>query len=238
MTQTSGRSVSSVSHTVSSSVSARISTFAAPPRRSARSFTCATDSSPVISRTRRSRSSPAARRGAASTCRPRARRRRARATPGTMPPPRTRSSSGTPVGMRSASSTLTSTSRSSGFGGAFACPDLADDLFDERPEGVAARALPEPPPGRVPALGARELDRRLRHRASLWTVADKKVTPNAQICHSQERGQTPRFARSQTPNARRRDRHARARPSNERPSQAREQESAAAGARPKAAPSA
>ncbi len=52
MTQTSGRSVSSVSQTMSSSVSARISTFAAPPRRSARSFTWATDSSPVMSSVR------------------------------------------------------------------------------------------------------------------------------------------------------------------------------------------
>ena len=52
-TQTSGRSVRSVSQTVSSSVSARIWTFPAPPSRSARSFTWATDSSPVTSREER-----------------------------------------------------------------------------------------------------------------------------------------------------------------------------------------
>ena len=54
---------------------------AAPPRRSARSFTCAADSSPVTSSARRSADMRAAPSGAASTCRRRARRRRARATP-------------------------------------------------------------------------------------------------------------------------------------------------------------
>ncbi len=40
---------------------------------------------------------------------------------------------------------------------------LAEHLLDERPERVAARALAEPAPGRVAALRARELNRRLRH---------------------------------------------------------------------------
>ena len=53
MTQTSGRSVSSVAQTASSSVSARISTASAPPSRAARSETCAADSSPVTSSARR-----------------------------------------------------------------------------------------------------------------------------------------------------------------------------------------
>ena len=55
ITQTSGRSRSSVAHTASSSVSARISTCSEPPSRAARSFTCATDSSPVTSSARRPR---------------------------------------------------------------------------------------------------------------------------------------------------------------------------------------
>ena len=52
ITHTSGSSRSSVAQTVSSWVSARISTFAAPPRRAARSLTWATDSSPVTRTTR------------------------------------------------------------------------------------------------------------------------------------------------------------------------------------------
>ena len=53
MTQTSGRSCSSVAAIASRSVSARISTRSVPPSRSARSFTWAADSSPVTSSARR-----------------------------------------------------------------------------------------------------------------------------------------------------------------------------------------
>ena len=81
-----------------------------------------------------------------------------------------------PVEMRRASSTSTSTRRSSGFGGAFAPTTFADDLLDERPERVAAGALPEPAPGRVPALDARKLNGRFRHRTTLRTKADAHVT--------------------------------------------------------------
>ena len=111
ITQTAGRSRSTVSQTTSSSVSARISTSSQPPSRAARSFTCATDSSPVTRSARRSREiAPSA-----------FRRRVDLPTPGspptsttdagTSPPPSTRSSSGTPVEMRSDSSATTSTSR-------------------------------------------------------------------------------------------------------------------------------
>ena len=114
MTQTSGRSRSSVAQTSSRFVSARMWTSAPPPRRSARSFTCAADSSPV---TRRTLCSALSERSAMSKSvdlpipgSPLTRTRLA----GTRPPPRTRSSSATPVGIRSASPASTSTRRSSG----------------------------------------------------------------------------------------------------------------------------
>jgi len=50
--------------------------------------------------------------------------------------------------------------------------DPADDLLDERAEGGAARAAPEPAPGGGPALGAGELNGRLCHRASVRTAPD------------------------------------------------------------------
>ena len=87
----------------------------APPRRVARSLTCAFDSSPVTSSARRLRETPRAPSAGASTSPRPAPRRRVRGRRDS-PPPRTRSSSGTPVGIRSASSTSTSTSRSTGRG--------------------------------------------------------------------------------------------------------------------------
>ena len=102
MTQTAGRSRSSVAQIASRSVSARISTRSAPPRRVARSLTCAFDSSPVTSSARRLRRSPRAPSAGASTSpRPAPRRRvrgrrtahrrghgRARGRPsGSAPPP-------------------------------------------------------------------------------------------------------------------------------------------------------
>ena len=166
ITQTSGRSASSVASTVSSSVSARISTCSAPPRRSARSFTCAADSSPVTSSARRS-FDISARAVSNSVDFP---------TPGspptstseagTSPPPRTRSNSGTPVGIRAASSALTSTRRRSGRDRA-STGRAADELLDECPEFVAPWALAEPAPGGVAAVGARIVDGRLGHYASL-----------------------------------------------------------------------
>src|SRR5581483_1836101 len=59
--------------------------------------------------------------------------------------------------------------------------DLAEHLLDERAERAAAWALAEPPPGRVAALRARELNRRLGHEASLWTRPDAMVTASAQL---------------------------------------------------------
>ena len=49
-------------------------------------------------------------------------------------------------------------------------------LFDERPEGVAARALAEPARARGPALGADVLDDGLRHTASLAPGPDGTLT--------------------------------------------------------------
>ena len=78
---------------------------------------------------------------------------------GTRPPPRTRSSSGTPVGRRSASEASTSTSRRSGRAGAAACPSLRGNaLLDEGAPALALRTAAEPPPGRVTAFGACVLD--------------------------------------------------------------------------------
>src|SRR5205823_8313984 len=45
-------------------------------------------------------------------------------------------------------------------------------LLDERPERVAARALPKPTAGGVTALGTRVLDRSLRHAATLRAHSD------------------------------------------------------------------
>ena len=92
ITQTAGRSCSRVAHTVSSSVSARISTVSAPPSRVARNETCAADSSPVTRSARRpSRAiAPSALRSSAlpTPGSPPTRTRE----PGTSPPPSTRSS--------------------------------------------------------------------------------------------------------------------------------------------------
>ena len=46
------------------------------------------------------------------------------------------------------------------------------ELLDEAAERAAARTLPEPAPGRRPALGARELNGDLRHPASLGAASD------------------------------------------------------------------
>ena len=103
-------------------VSARISTCSAPPRRAARSFTCAVDSSPVTSSARRSREIAASAISRSvdfpTPGSPPTRTSEA----GTSPPPSTRSSSGTPVGIRAASSTSTSARRSSGFASAWPFP--------------------------------------------------------------------------------------------------------------------
>ena len=48
----------------------------------------------------------------------------------------------------------------------------ADDLLDERSEGVAPGALSEPPPGGVAAVGARVVDGRFGHPASLGVGPD------------------------------------------------------------------
>ena len=112
ITQTAGRSRSSVAQTASSSVSARISTPSQPPSRAARSFTCATDSSPVTSSARRSREiAPSAFRSSVDLPTPGS-PPTSTSDAGTSPPPSTRSSSGTPVEIRSDSSATTSTSRS------------------------------------------------------------------------------------------------------------------------------
>ena len=145
MTQTSGRSASSVAHTTSSSVSARISTVSAPPSRAARSETCAADSSPVTRSARRplraiapsalSRSVDFPTPGSPPT-------RTSEA--GTRPPPRTRSSSDTPVEMRSASSTETSPI---GTG----CAGRADAVSVAEPWSSSTRVPKAPQPGHFPS---------------------------------------------------------------------------------------
>ena len=131
---------------------------------SARSFTCADDSSPVTSSARPlALTSPRARISSSVDLPTPGSPPTSTSDAGTSPPPSTRSSSGTPVGIRSASSALTSTSRSERLCGAAPLRCRRGALLDERPERAAPRALAEPAPGRVAALGARELDRRLRH---------------------------------------------------------------------------
>ena len=163
ITQTSGRSRSSVAQTASSSVSARISTASVPPSRAARSFTWAVDSSPVTSSARRPAAeiAPSALSRSVDLPTPGSPPTSTRLA-GTSPPPRTRSSSGTPVEIRFASSALTSTRRSSGLAAARRGRG-GGRLLDERAERVTAGALAEPAPGGVTALGTRVVDCRLGH---------------------------------------------------------------------------
>ena len=142
-TQTAGRSWSSVAQTTSRSVSARISTRSQPPSRCARSFTCATDSSPVTRSARRSREiAPSAVRRSVDLPTPGS-PPTSTSDAGTSPPPRTRSSSGTPVEIRSASSTSTSTRRRGGRARAGCVPRAGAD---------SATSVPNSPqPGQRPS---------------------------------------------------------------------------------------
>ena len=149
---------------------------AAPPSRSARSFTCAADSSPVTSSARRSREIDAS---AISS-------RVDLPTPGS-PPTRT-SDAGTmpaaqdPVELGQAGGDARRPPRSRLRRGGAASGRFRSSrgqpapgrkrFLDERPERAAARALAEPARGGLTALGARELDGRLRHRAILGTRSD------------------------------------------------------------------
>ena len=154
--------------TTSSSVSARISTFAAPPSRSARSFTCATDSSPVISSVRsghahllqrgqeqRRLADPGLAPDSTSeagtmpppSTRIEARARRSRCAP--PPPPRRRRAAAAP-------SAGPSEARRP-------CPRSPR----QRPERGAAGAFPEPATGVGPALAARVLNGCFRHPFTL-----------------------------------------------------------------------
>ena len=166
---------SSVAHTASSSVSARMSTASAPPSRAARSDTCAADSSPVTSSARRPLRAIAPSDVSRSVDLPTpAHRRRGRREAGTSPPPSTRSSSGTAVVMRCASFAATSPS-GTGVARRAAAGSRAgrDELLDERPERAAARALAEParaPSSRTPCT--REWVGGLRHGASLGAASD------------------------------------------------------------------
>ncbi len=133
------RSRSSVAETMSRSVSARMRTSPAPPRRSARSFTCAADSSPVTRAT--VRSALIARNAMSNSVdlpmpgSPLTRTSDA----GTRPPPSTRSSSATPVGRRSASVASTSSSRSSGLDAAACAGPLP-----LRDGAASSRSVPQP----------------------------------------------------------------------------------------------
>ena len=185
MTQTSGRSASSVAHTVSSSVSARISTASAPPSRAARRETCAADSSPVTRSARRPLRAIAPSAVSRSVDFP---------TPGS-PPTRTSDAGNEPaaenavelgdagrdalglVGRRRRRSERASTGRA-----AAELRRRAVKLLDERPEGAAARALPEPAARCRATLGARELNGDLRHgTASLGTRSDTVRHESARV---------------------------------------------------------
>ena len=144
ITQTAGRSRSSVAQIASRSVSARISTRSAPPSRAARSLTCAVDSSPVTSSARRSREIAASAISSKVDFPTPGSPPTSTSDAGTSPPPRTRSSSATPVGIRSASSTSTSTSRSTGRGAAPFPLDAAG--------GASSTSVPKlPQPGQRPS---------------------------------------------------------------------------------------
>ncbi len=76
--------------------------------------------------------------------------------------------------------------------GRLPAPDLVPassswDLLDERAERVAARALAEPAPGRVAAVGAGKLNGRFRHQTSLRRLSDARVKPSAQLRHGKEK---------------------------------------------------
>ena len=164
ITQTSGRSRSSVAQTASSSVSARISTCSQPPSRAARSFTCATDSSPVTSSARLDCEIGAERH--------QEQRRLADARLAADEHERRRHEPAAEHAVE-----LVDTGRDprrllgddvdeakqrprlGRLGAARRC-----GLLDHRPERAAARAAPEPPAGDRAALGARVLDGRcFRH---------------------------------------------------------------------------
>ena len=167
ITQTSGRSRSSVAQTVSSSVSARISTFPAPPRRAARSFTCAVDSSPVTSKARRSFEMAASAESSSVDLPTPGSPPTSTSEAGTSPPPSTRSSSGTPVESRSASSATTSTSRNGGR------PAFAG----EAPRGAGASAIivpNSPQPGHFPSQRPDEVPHSVH---TCWTAAGFAIAP-------------------------------------------------------------
>ena len=182
ITQTSGRSRSSVAHTTSRFVSARISTCSAPPSRAARSLTCAVDSSPVTRRARRSREIAASAISSSvdfpTPGSPPTRTSEA----GTSPPPSTRSSSGTPVGIRSASSTSTSASRSSGLRLAVARSRRGGASSASVPKLAAARTAAEPAAGRVPAFGAGVVNGgSFRHAAESRSAARRRLCRNRDL---------------------------------------------------------
>ena len=128
----------------------------APPSRAARSFTCATDSSPVTRSARRvGAHRAAAPSAAASTCRRPARRRRGRARPGRA----RRRARGRAPGRRCDPRRPPRRRRRRAAGaasrGAVAARDVGRRLLDQRPERAAAGALAEPAPGGVAALRTR-----------------------------------------------------------------------------------
>ena len=116
----------------------------------------------------------------ASTSRPRARRRRGRASPGTRPPPSTRSSSATrpsrcappPRPARPDRDGLRRRRRRARRG-------RAVELFDEAAERAAARALAEPAARHRAAFGARELNGDLRHRVQSRSAVRRRPSQSA-----------------------------------------------------------
>ena len=165
MTQTSGRSASSVAHTVSSSVSARISTGSAPPRRAARSDTCA------------ARLLTGHEQRAATAARDRAERREQERG---LPDARLTADEDERCGHEPATQHTVELGDAGRDALGFVGRDVPDrhglcgprgaglrrravELLDERPEGAAARALPEPTTRCRAALRARELNGDLRH---------------------------------------------------------------------------
>ena len=156
-TQASGRSASSVAMIASTEVSDRMWTPSAwSPSRSARSRTCAADSSPEMYRTRRPAADrlPSAMPVSVLLPIPGDPPRRT-SEPGTSPPPSTRSSSATPVCRRLAAGALTSRS---GTGSPAPPPPVPAVGARARPRrapppcgrGVSTRVFHSPQPGQRP----------------------------------------------------------------------------------------
>ena len=169
----------------SSDVSARISTRPAPPSRSARSFTCAADSSPVTSSARRS----------TEIARERHQQQRRLADSGLTADQDERGGD-EPAAEHTVELGEPCRDPLGGFdldlveaerGARLAARrsrELGGRLLDERPEGAAARAAPEPAGRGLPALRAGKFDRSLPHTTSLGSKPDALCVKSVPISSS------------------------------------------------------